>query len=225
MKQIGIPVIEDNNYRNYYNVIRALGDEPIAIVSEEDIQMMNQLDGILIPGGVDVNPALYHQENTASENINDALDTWEMKVIRTAVELQLPILGICRGEQILNVYFGGTLIQNIDSAKRHARKLEEPDKVHNSEVVKDSFLEDIYQDEKISINSAHHQAVDQLGEGFVVAQYSDDHIVEAIQHTSLPIYAVQWHPERMCLEHKREDTVDGFKIFEFFQKVIEQREA
>lgn len=176
---------------------------------------MTKIDGIVIPGGADINPALYHEKNTDSIEIDDALDELELAVIREAVEHKKPILGICRGHQILNVFFGGSLIQNVEKVDVHER-IGMEDRVHMSRVKKNSFVYDIYQEERISINSAHHQAIKELAAGLEAVQFSDDGLIEAFYHTKLPVYGVQWHPERMCLKNARPDTVDGLKIFEYF---------
>ena len=177
--------------------------------------IVGSVDGVIIPGGTDVNPVFYHEENTDSREINDRLDRYQMEIIAETVKLQKPILGICRGHQIINIYFGGTMIQNLDNCDIHERQNEQ-DKVHMSRVEKDSFLDEIYHSDRISVNSAHHQAVGKLGEDLRAVQFSDDGVVEAFSHTKLPIYCVQWHPERMCLRNARTDTVDGLKIFEYF---------
>ena len=123
------------------------------------------------------------------------------------------MLGICRGQQLINVGFGGTLIQHLPSSDRHA--YEGSDKVHMSRVAEGCFLWDLY-GEAFPVNSAHHQAVDAPGEGIEVVQWSDDDVAEAIVHRALPVWGVQWHPERMCLAHRREDTVDGLRLFQWF---------
>ncbi|MBR1851882.1 MAG: gamma-glutamyl-gamma-aminobutyrate hydrolase family protein [Lachnospiraceae bacterium] len=200
---------------NYYAAVEACGAQTVTLITSEDIKLAAYVDGIVLPGGVDLNPALYHEKNTASENIDEELDKLEFAVIREAVERKIPILGICRGHQILNVYFGGSLIQNVERCDIHTWTGKE-DRVHATEVKRGSFLYEIYGAEKIAVNSAHHQAVKELGAGLEAVQFSQDGIIEAVHHVELPIYAVQWHPERMCLKNARTDTVDGLKLFVFF---------
>ena len=113
------------------------------------------------------------------------------------------------------MFFGGTLIQNIFCCEKHKR-YHEQDRVHCTEVKENSFLYEIYESRTICVNSAHHQAVKDLGRGLVPVQYSDEGLIEAMYHESLPVYSVQWHPERMCLKNQRSDTVDGLKLFGFF---------
>ena len=207
--------IEAKN-QNYIDVVEALGFTPVVIFPEDGTDLIRAVYGVILPGGGDLNPELYHEENTLSEDIDDRLDAFEFDVIEKALRYQKPILGICRGLQALNVYFGGSLIQNIERIDIHTRE-QEADKVHATKVEKDSFLYRLYGSERISVNSAHHQAVKELGKGLVTVQYSEDGIVEGICHKEYPIYAVQWHPERMCLKHQREDTVDGFRFFELLR--------
>ena len=167
---------------------------------------------------MDINPAVYGEKNTASVDIDDRLDRFEMFVIGTAVRNQKPILGICRGHQLLNVYFGGTLDQDVDHCEIHMREAQK-DRVHGSTVAKDSFLYEVYGREELRINSAHHQAIGLLAEDFRAVQHSTDGEIEAIEHKTLPIYGVQWHPERTCLAYASADVADGLKLFEYFAAV------
>lgn len=227
---------EESRFGNYLAAIKACGVDVIimdhlcaecdkdesakyncdrGVCAEE--KYVDRIDALVIAGGVDINPARYHEPNTASENIDDSLDAFEWKVLQAVIARNIPILGICRGHQLLNVFFGGTLIQNIDTADQHVRK-GETDQAHETICEKDSFIYEIYGRQDISVNSAHHQAIGKLGTDFTVVQRCKDGTIEAIRHKSLPIYGVQWHPERMCLKHRREDTVDGIELFRYFIK-------
>ena len=200
-------------FANYFNALSGLGAQPEA--AEPGCDPM-AYDGLLLPGGVDVSPCYYHQENIACEDCDPALDALQYAVLDAFVKAGKPIFGICRGHQLLNVYFGGTLIQNLDSRARHARdKGSDQDKVHLSTAVPGGIIEKLY-GPVLSTNSSHHQAVDKLGTGFRPIQFSDDGIIEAMVHESLPIFSVQWHPERMCFAHARPDTVDGALVFSHF---------
>ena len=216
MKKIGIVGARDafKTIGNYYDAVEACNAEAVPVTDPEEV---SGLDGIIIPGGGDVDPELYHEENTACFGINKELDALEMAVIEKAEKEKVPILGICRGHQILNVFFGGSLYQHIEQAERH-KHTENGDSVHDTEIVAGTFLEAIYKESKIYVNSAHHQGIKVLGKGLVPAQFSDDGVTEAVYHEALPIYGVQWHPERMSLKNRREDTVDGMPLFEWFCK-------
>lgn len=237
--RIAIPEI-DQNVKNYVNAVFAAGMEPIVISlqTEQVNQKFQQeyldysefradaYDGLLLPGGGDIDPVRYGQENHGSIMIMEALDELQFAILEDFVRCGKPVLGICRGHQVINVYFGGTLIQHLPTAVRHSRELDEPDKVHRCIAKEDSWLARLY-GIKFSHNSAHHQAVDCPGEGLVIDSYClEDGTVEAMHHSTLPIYSVQWHPERMCLELEREDTVNGLPVMEFFYRICcEEQEA
>lgn len=226
--RIAIPEI-NQNVKNYTRAVLAAGMEPVVIsVQSEQVQQNFQqeyldysvfrveaYDGLLIPGGGDINPARYGQENQGSTMIVDALDELQFAMLDDFVKSGKPVLGICRGHQIINVYFGGTMIQHLPTAFRHARNLDEPDKVHCCTAREGSWLAKLYGTE-FWHNSAHHQAVDRLGEGLVTdSRCLEDGTVEAIHHQTLPVYGVQWHPERMCLEWERDDTVNGLPVMQY----------
>lgn len=234
--RIVIPEI-NQNIKNYVNAVRAAGMDPIAVsLQEEQLPQTYQqeyldyaefsveaYDGLLIPGGGDINPARYGQANNGSTMIIDALDKLQFAILDDFVKSGKPVFGICRGHQVINVYFGGTMIQHLPTAFRHSRKLEEPDKVHRCRAEEGSWLAEIYGTE-FSHNSAHHQAVDCCGENLVIDSHClEDGTVEAMHHSALPIFSVQWHPERMCLAWERDDTVNGLPVLQFFCRVCEEK--
>jgi len=201
---------------NYRNALTHLGVEYAVGLDLEP----EDFDGLIIPGGGDVDPSFYGQGINGSEDIDIELDNAQLDIIDRFLSAGRPILGICRGEQILNVFFGGSLIQNLPNAYRHKRD-HNGDRAHPTQAEEGSFIADIYGTAPV-VNSAHHQAVDRLGSGLKVVQMSDDNVIEAFYHTTLPVWGVQWHPERMCFEKKRSDTVDGSRVISFFlNKCIE----
>ena len=224
--KVAIPEI-GQDLTNYLAAAAAAGMEPVVVSVRSpeaeqtgfvEIQRFREADcdGLLLPGGGDVNPARYGQINQGSFLISDALDELQLELLERFVRCEKPVFGICRGAQLINVFFGGTLIQHLPTAFRHARNAEEPDKVHGAEAEKGSWIAELY-GTAFAHNSAHHQAVDRLGEGLAVSsRCAEDGVVEALRHRSLPVYGVQWHPERMCLAHRRDDTVDGLSVFRFF---------
>ena len=221
MKMIGI-VGKRDMYRNEncYAAVEACGAAATLLDLRGGVGNVRDMDGILLPGGNDVNPALYHEDNTASRELNKRLDWFELAVLSEAVKYKIPVLGICRGHQLINVFFGGSLIQNIENCDIHDYYEDLRDRAHSSIIKNPSFLFHIYGTDRIGINSAHHQAIGVLGKGLREAQYSEDGLIEAIYHVELPIFGVQWHPERMCLKNTRPDTVDGLKLFWYFVKDI-----
>lgn len=175
----------------------------------------DQYDGLLLPGGCDVNPARYGKEPIPQEIIDDDQDALQFDVLARFLEAKKPVLGICRGHQLLNVAFGGTLIQDLPGAEKHKSLPSGEDNVHPVRAERNSFLYRIY-GSGFRVNSSHHQGVDLPGKGLRGVLYAEDGVTEAIEHDSLPVWGVQWHPERMCFLHQRDDTVDGSLIFRFF---------
>lgn len=172
-----------------------------------------QFDALLLPGGADIDPALFHQPLKGARNIDRATDLRQLQTLDAFIKTGRPVLGICKGMQIINIYFGGTLIQHIRTAAAH--QSDDGDLTHQTWTTKNSFLYEIYGSRFVT-NSAHHQAVGRLGRGLHIIQETTDHVPEAVIHDTLPLVAVQWHPERMCMAHSRPDTVDGMKLFDAF---------
>lgn len=219
------------NVSNYLNVLRALGTETVVISDSavhrgssyqqeyldiEDLRVGNY-DGLVLPGGGDINPARYHEEDKGSGHADDDLDDLQFRAADRFIKAGKPIFGICRGHQLLNVLFGGTLIQDLADKRIHSKlSLEEPDKLHPGKAVKGSWICGLYGEEFV-MNSAHHQAVGIPGRGLAGdAVCACDGVVEAMHHESLPIWSVQWHPERMSLSFRKEGTADGMDVFRFF---------
>jgi putative glutamine amidotransferase len=171
-------------FENYISALNALGAQPCFDGPEK-------CDGLLLPGGGDVNPRRYGQENAGSAGIDDGLDERELAAVKLFAGLGRPVLGICRGCQVLNVAFGGTLLQDIPDHRR----VMGTDALHPV-VTRDDMLRGLY-GERFTVNSAHHQAVDVPGTGLRAVQWADDGVIEAIRHDTLPILGVQWHPERL----------------------------
>lgn len=163
---------------------------------------------LLLPGGGDIAPSLYGQENRGSVGIDIERDTRETALFRLFMMQGRPILGICRGCQLINVLLGGTLHQNIPGHRADGG----PELLHGSRS-DDPLLLSLY-GERFPVNSTHHQSVDRLGVGLRAVQWADDGTVEALRHASLPIFAVQWHPERL-----REPT-DGWRLIDAWLKTI-----
>ncbi len=225
---------------NYTRAMQAAGIEPV-VVSVQSAQILHAVqkeymdyrnvrthayDGLILPGGADIDPERYGERNQGSHPARPCVDALQFRMLEDFIRLKKPVLGICRGMQLINVAFGGSLIQNLDTAFRHAKNAGDPDKIHCCHAEKNSWLAGIY-GEKFSHNSAHHQAVCRLAEGFVIdSRCPDDGVTEAFHHASLPVYGVQWHPERTCLSYERPETVNGLEIFCYFRDIcLDQRRS
>lgn len=174
----------------------------------------SQYDKLIVPGGIDVDPALYNQEKDITVQLVDReFDDKQIKAIEHFIKNKKPILGICRGCQLLNVVFGGTLIQDVKTNIVHSLP-EHQDAFHEVNNIKNSYMYELY-GERCKINSLHHQAIDALGKDIEIVSRSDDGIVEACRHSSLPIIMVQFHPERLAL-NIGEEAIDGYKLFNYF---------
>lgn len=168
---------------------------------DKAIETMLRCDGLLLPGGEDMHPRYYGQEiDKKCGKIVESRDAAELKMLEAFLPTGKPILGICRGEQVLNVYFGGTLHQDIAHLIEcnHNDFPARSSGTHWVSVKGGSKLADIMKERTFLVNSLHHQAVDQPGKDLLVTAYSEDGIVEAFEHTGHPFcVGIQWHPEHM----------------------------
>ncbi|MGI6665098.1 MAG: gamma-glutamyl-gamma-aminobutyrate hydrolase family protein [Christensenellaceae bacterium] len=191
----------------------------LPITDEEKIleRYAAQIDGLILIGGGDVDPTLYGEApSPLLGGVDLSLDVYEIALIKHVARLKKPIFGICRGMQVLNVAYGGTLIQDIPSQVEHAlvhagdmQKRSTP--IHDILVEKEGCLWDMMKRERIGVNSFHHQAVKQLAEEFQVTAYAEDGIVEAMEHKTENIYGVQFHPENMSMtDSKMKALFDTF---------------
>lgn len=197
---------------NYENAVRAAGGEFVTrCYPEVDLSF----DGLLLTGGGDIEPSRYGQEFNGSNPPNPERDRTELALARAYLEAGKPVLGICRGHQILNVVLGGTMVQDLGEHLNLFHRKISADRVHPVRAQEGSILHALY-GETFPVNSAHHQAVDALGEGLVVTARSESGVVESIELPGRPVLGVQFHPERMTCEHLRPDTVDGIAIFRWF---------
>ncbi|MBR6410978.1 MAG: type 1 glutamine amidotransferase [Clostridia bacterium] len=201
----------------YY--LAAMEDVGVEAVLFRGTETAEGFDGLILCGGGDVDPARYGQElnGTEESSIKPERDENEFNLIRQFIEAGKPILGICRGHQVLNVYFHGTLIQHLPNAPVHMHNLETgADNIHTTYALEDSFIGRLYGTHPTT-NTAHHQAADIVGEGLRAVEWADDgNVIEAFEHETLPVYSVQWHPERLMCSFHKPACVDGKKLFLFF---------
>jgi len=212
----------------YFRALVASGAKPeeVEIVSAADARRVRarDFDGILFSGGEDVDPALYDQKTKhESVHIDRARDTFEFALLDAAMDRRLPILGICRGIQMINVKFGGTLIQDIPSDTELERDHRQPgnrsELTHTVTVTEpESALAGVVSG-SCRVNSLHHQAIKRVGRGLKVTAHSEDGLVEAVEAADdYPfLMAVQWHPEELV------DHPEQRQIFEQF--IAKCREA
>lgn len=198
--------------RNYEEAVAFCGG--VCIISQ-NLEYAKLCDGLLLSGGGDIDPKRYGAKNLGSTNIDETTDAQELELVRAFSVTNRPILGICRGLQVVNVAFGGDLIQDIKTASTHQWTERTGDQVHPVTAEEGSFLQTLYGN-GFRVNSAHHQAVGKLAQGLAVSAKAKDGVIEAIECKAKRIYAVQFHPERMSFHHRRPDTVDGRFLFEWF---------
>ncbi|MCI8528422.1 MAG: gamma-glutamyl-gamma-aminobutyrate hydrolase family protein [Lachnospiraceae bacterium] len=199
---------------NYVKYVQTMGAIPSVTLSMGEVACCNAL---LLPGGGDITPAFFGEKNHGSRNIDTELDILQLQALDLAVRKGLPVLGICKGLQIINVGFGGTLTQDMELQEVTRHGYDNGDKYHSSIIVRNSWLYPLYGD-KTTVNSAHHQAISKLGNGLAAVQHCpEDQCIEAITHQSLPIIGVQWHPERI---DENRSGINGLKVLDYFSSLI-----
>jgi putative glutamine amidotransferase len=169
--------------------------------------ILSAANGVLLTGGGDVSSLIYREEPHPNSAFQDPLrDHMEIEVIRTALEMHLPILGICRGPQILNVALGGTLIQDIpsqvDGGLQHSSRTLVPMPLHTIDIQPDSLLAGVLGATSITVNSGHHQAVGNVAKGLRSNCQAKDGVIEGVESAEgLPLLAVQCHPEEIAVDY------------------------
>ena len=198
---------------NYENAVRAAGG---AFVTRYCPEVDLSFDGLLLTGGGDIESCRYGRDNNGSMPPDVDRDLAELTLCKAYLEAGKPILGVCRGHQILNVTLGGTMIQDLgEFLNRFHRRIGPTDKAHTIWAMEGSVLYTLY-GQQFGVNSSHHQAIEEPGCGFVVTARSESGTVESIELPGKPVLGVQFHPERMTGTHLRPDCVDGGAIFRWF---------
>lgn len=201
------------------NYIEALRENDIEVITTLNIDEAMACDGLLLPGGGDIDPAYYGEEMNGSEEPDRELDKAQRDILDAFVKAKKPILGICRGMQLINIYFGGSLHQDLKTKEIHTVK-DKNDSVHSVKSVEDGNLFENFYGKSFYINSAHHQGIKKLGAGLKGVLESEDGVCEAVIHEELPIIATQFHPERMSYKLRRDDAVVGEEIFKYFKSLL-----
>jgi len=217
----GVTFRKESKVVRYEIALRAVGIEPVRIAPGSEPEL-DSLDGLVLTGGTDINPARYGQpRNSETEDPDDARDVLELQALEAALAAGLSVLAICRGMQLFNVAHGGTLIQHLTSAGLHSQNMPdaEPGRhpaTHDIRVAGHTQLAAIVGEGGLGVNSLHHQAVDRPGEGLVVSAFSSDGVIEALERPDQPFaIAVQWHPEDRILVSDADR-----KLFEAFARAM-----
>ncbi len=180
---------------------------PLIDSHERARRLLDVVDGLLLPGGPDVDPSMYGESNEGYLwETEPERDACELLLVSAALERDQPIFGICRGAQLLNVALGGTLVRNLEGPLVH-RDAEAYDiNSHSVRLAPDSTLSRWYATEQLVVTSVHHQAVKRLGEGLEAVAWAEDGTIEAVEVPDRNVVAVQWHPE--WLTHRAQKGPD-----------------
>ncbi|MGI8589107.1 MAG: gamma-glutamyl-gamma-aminobutyrate hydrolase family protein [Chloroflexia bacterium] len=204
-----------SNNQSYSKAVMAAGGIPLLIPQVEDEESLRALyeclDGLLIPGGVDINPRYFGEEANVETDLPDnGLDFVETTMLPWALADEMPIFGICRGQQVLNVVLGGTLWQDIpseyatvfDHRESYKRKIRDY-LAHDVRIDPESRLYTLVGAERIWVNTSHHQAVKTVAPSLRATAWAADNLCEALEAPDHPfLLAVQWHPEEMVRKHE-----------------------
>lgn len=199
------------HYETYRKAVQAAGGQ---LCFSREMERGEQCDGLLLPGGGDVASWRYGQADCGSYPPNPEQDQAELALLERFARMKKPVLGICRGMQVINVFFGGTLIQDLPG---HNALDGDIDRLHGV-CTAPSFLTEICGARGV-VNSSHHQAVDRLGAGLRAVQWAPDGVVEALCHETLPVWGVQWHPERRYGPLVKSEA-KGESLFDWFLKSV-----
>ena len=199
--------------QGYYMSVLESGATPVVIPPYDDesalVSILDTLDGIVLSGGADIDPDYLGEEPLECISVNPRRDAQELLLVHLAVDRQIPVLGICRGIQVLAAALGGKLYQDIKTQHdapciEHSQGIARGLPSHEVTIEKDSLLYSLMGSETLAVNSFHHQAVKEVPEGFRVTARSKDGIIEGMESTAFrPILGVQWHPECFILENDR----------------------
>jgi putative glutamine amidotransferase len=216
LRRVLIPYRHAKKVKAYEDAARAAGIETAPVLTSGRLSL-NGFAGLLLMGGTDVNPKLYGEAaQPQTDQPDDERDQVELELIDNAVEKDVPILAICRGLQLLNVYHGGTLIQHLSTTDRHDPGVSRAIPVHAVTIEPGSLLADIAGASCWRVNSSHHQAAAQLGTGLrISARDSEDGTVETVERPDKRfVVAVQWHPEDQA------GDLEQLKLFRRFADAI-----
>jgi len=211
---------------DYTNAITEAGGIPAVLppLSAEDISdALARVDGLLLTGGADINPARYGQEpHEKTKFLNPRREEADIALARTAIDMDLPVLAICLGAQIVNVACGGDLVQDIESQLASPLKhssVAQPKPMHEVTIDSGTKLHSVLGVSRLETNSSHHQAMRNIGNGLLINAHAPDDIIEGVEAIDKRfVIAVQWHPERMT------DRPKHLRLFKALVEAATRRE-
>ena len=204
----------------YPDAIAAAGGVPVVSAENCAEELAQLCDGLVLSGGEDIEPEIFGETILNDTVVLDTIrSNFEIPLIHAFMKENKPILAICRGSQLLSCVLGGDLWQDLPSQKGlcHTGK----GLRHEVTCAEGSLLHRLF-GEKVLVNSLHHQAVRNIAPGFCVTAMSDDGIIEAYEHPSLPIWATQFHPERLTGRWSDGSTPDFAPLFDFFIEKVKE---
>lgn len=213
---VTVPRQQSSSYKEYRQRIDEAGGVAVEVTPESDlIAGIESLDGLLLPGGGDVDPARYGATPCPeTTGIRTELDALEIELLRLARQRALPVLAICRGHQLVNVALGGSLQQHIAGDSHRSEPVEgNPSRWHSVQMLGDSRLSHLLGTRELTVNSRHHQAVrpELLAPGLRAVAWTADGFVEGMEANDGPwLLSVQWHPERQEIIERCRPLFDGF---------------
>lgn len=195
----GLDIYNDSDFyvhfADYPRAIVEAGGLPVHLAFEVDpVAMVERLDGVLLTGGGDIDPTHYGRSENDAKYIDAERDRYELALVQAAVDQHKPILGICRGHQVINVQLGGTLLGHVEPHAVFDRPAVEH--VHAVTLDPDSTTGRLI-GQTLEVNSLHHQAIDVVGDGVRAVGWAEDGVVEAIEGINERIIGVQWHAEKL----------------------------
>lgn len=208
---------------SYIKAVLEAGGIPIVLPIIDDLSLVSTqiacCDGIILSGGQDIHPMFYsEQQHKHLGDVDSKVDRYQLEVARTAIENDTPLLGICKGMQIMNVATGGSLYQDLEEMNKpllkHLQSGKTYETAHSISIENNSTMFELF-GQSLDVNSYHHQAIKQLGDGLKVTALSDDGVIEAVEmNNKRLVMGVQWHPELMALKND--------KILRLFKLLIER---
>jgi putative glutamine amidotransferase len=215
----------DLHFSDYPRSVAVAGGLPVELTRDADVEgMIKHLDGLVLSGGADLDPSLYGQEPRENlQALEPDRDEWEMELFQAARSRDIPVLAICRGFQLVNVAFGGTLIQHVELNEGSGHPQWDVDGhtvTHEVHVTPNTMAATLFP-ALWSVNSLHHQTVERVGQGLTVSATAPDGVVEAFETPEGDLLAVQWHPELLTapdptfvwlVRQASERLVDSLKV-------------